>query len=231
MVYVGNIVEALHFAQENMAPLVVDQEDLGEPSEKSIQSIPTRAPDASAHRNRAVSLGASPRISSSPIDFSAIRPSSFMLPFSFPANPLSFLTSRSEARSTNESQISRENRSMTIGCASSCDHLTPSCNNKESVDSTLPLTVEDHNTYIKEAMCHLMSMLAFGTQGHNGAKGQGSFINVVPQIYLPESKELRLRLISSCLCPLAYSCRYLVDVFHLEVRRVYRFVILPSISQ
>lgn len=193
-------MEALHFAQEHMAPLVVDQEEQGDTTEKSIQSTPTKTPESTPLRNRAVSLGASPRTPSSAIDFSAIRPS-FILPFSFPANPLAFLTPRSEARSPNETQLTRENRSMTIGCdtpttigASSSEQLISSTSNpKGSADySTLPLTVEDQSTYIKEAMCHLMSMLAFGTQGQNG--GGKSQNNVVPQLYQPECRELRLRL-------------------------------------
>jgi hypothetical protein len=262
LVYLGSIVEALHFAQvrklpisfhdsislplqEHLAPLVVDSEETsGEASEKSAQSTPNRTPESTPPRNRATSLGSHPRNAINGIDLSSIRPSTFALPFSFPANPLSFLTPssslrtpRSDPRTPTEPPLTRESRSMTIGCdtppMSSEQNNSPS---KSSVDySPLPLTIEDQSAYIKEAMRHLMSMLAFGSQGLTGGRGQGSFTNVVPDIYLPESKPLRLRYLTalllfpprpSPLLPLSLF-RYLVDLFHLEVRRVYRFVLFP----
>jgi hypothetical protein len=186
-----------------MAPLVVDSEEApGEASDKSAKPTPNCTPESSPLRNRAVSLGSYPRNPINGIDLSSIRPSTFTLPFSFPANPLSFLTPsssiltpRTEPQTPAESLRTRESRSMTIGCDTpklpSEHHQSSS---RISVDySPLPLTIEDQSAYIKEAMCHLMSMLAFGSQGLSGGRSQGSYTNVVPNIYLPESKELRLR--------------------------------------
>lgn len=174
-----------------MAPLVVDSDDTpGEVSDKSTQSTPNRTPESTPPRNRSTSLGSNPRTING-IDLSSIRPSTFTLPFSFPTNPLSFLTPRTPT----EPPLTRESRSMTISCDTppiSTEQINPT--SKSFVDySPLPLRIEDHSSYIKEAMCHLMSMLAFGSQGLNGGRSPSSFSNVIPNIYLPDSKPLRLR--------------------------------------
>jgi hypothetical protein len=217
LVYSGNIVEALHFAQvraiavcltdsrqEHMAPLVIDQSDPEvQHSDTSTQTTPNRTPQATPPRNRAASLGSSPLNA----DPTALRPT-FSLPFSFRTNPLSFLhpstnpllSPRPETRSTSELPLTRDSRSMTLGCDASTTPLgIPPTEQQVFLAAKdyapLPLTLEDQGAYIKEAMCHLMSMLAFGSQGHDGLRSQSStsFQNVVPHLYQQQAKELRLR--------------------------------------
>jgi hypothetical protein len=228
-----------------MAPLVVDQSDPAvELSDTSSQTTPSRTPQSTPPRNRAASLGSSPWSA----DPSPLRPT-FSLPFSFPMNPLSFLhpsptnsilSPRAQTRSTTESHLTREARSMTLGCDAPATAAGPSTEQQffpSAKDyAPLPLTLEDQSAYIKEAMCHLMSMLAFGSQGHSGSRGQAaaSFQNVVPHLYQPQAKELRLRSWFSdpptpplCSFPLLILFRYLIDLFQFEFRRVYRSVRLP----
>jgi hypothetical protein len=228
-----------------MAPLVVDQSDPAvELSDTSSQTTPSRTPQSTPPRNRAASLGSSPWSA----DPSPLRPT-FSLPFSFPMNPLSFLhpsptnsilSPRAQTRSTTESHLTREARSMTLGCDAPATAAGPSTEQQffpSAKDyAPLPLTLQDQSAYIKEAMCHLMSMLAFGSQGHSGSRGQAaaSFQNVVPHLYQPQAKELRLRSWFSdpptpplCSFPLLILFRYLIDLFQFEFRRVYRSVRLP----
>ena len=144
---------------------------------------PMTTPPPAQQRPRSVSLGSSSAMSRQ----SASR-SPFALPFSFSTNPLSFF-----------------------------HYISPSTPNNtppttaEAPPTTQDLYTTDQGKYKKEAMCHLMSMLAFT---EDGARSYGS---MVPHLYEEKYSEHRRK----CL----------VDLFRIEFRRVYGYVVTRCSSK
>lgn len=139
-------------------------------------STPTvmMTPPPAQQRPRSVSLG-----SSSSASRQAASRSPFALPFSFSANPLSFFHYISPATPSNTPPTTAE------------------------APPTHDIYTMDQGKYKKEAMCHLMSMLAFT---EDGARSYGS---MVPHLYEEKYSEHRRK--------------YLVDLFQIEFRRVYGY--------
>mmetsp|Transcript_10623 Transcript_10623/g.16103 ORF Transcript_10623/g.16103 Transcript_10623/m.16103 type:complete len:732 (-) Transcript_10623:255-2450(-) len=193
----------------------------------------SRAPHvATPSRSRAVGSSGSTAASTpaSTASSSGTHSPSFSFPFSFSANPLAFFhythmsppTSQQPTRvsSTGGSETGRHSQSMQVNrdrsmSISHTDRLVGDPFLSTSSEAGI-LNAAEQSVYMKEAMCHLMSMLAFVQQAgpaglgqEKGSKGSHTspFGSVVPHLYEEVYTNHRRR----CM----------VDLFRLEFRRVY----------